>query len=268
MFCITFNIETVSLSFFQQRLRGLWTPSTSIISLAISNLKSHAHATILNSFPHGVPRRRVPPRLHHPDRLPGNRLHAQPCHCRALQVVHSLDSPSKRQTLRMQNYFCGGSLYSLTSHFSVGLLPYFSISAIWSSSSLRKNKYLLHSTKTFRLKTWGRLLFPQGWLALYQERVVFFGGRDKQIFTGNLFFWERNKSVFWQNLILDKDGENGHFLKTCHLEEQIKKRWFCSCLWVEEIWENISTNLDPPNFLHPLVLHVLIAVSIDQGETN
>ena len=124
----------------------------------------------------------------------------------------------------VQNYFCGGSLYSLTSHFSVGLLPYFSISAIWSSSSLRKNKSLLHSTKTFRLKTWGRLLFPQGWLALCPERVVFFGGKDKQIFTGNLFFGERNKSVVWQNLILDKDGENGHFLKTCHLDEEIKKK--------------------------------------------
>ena len=27
--------------------------------------------------------------------------------------------------------------------------------------------------KLFELKTWGRLLFPQGWLALYPERVVF-----------------------------------------------------------------------------------------------
>ena len=64
-----------------------------------------------------------------------------------------------------------------------------------------------------------------------------FFGKEIKAYFDKIWSWTRTEKMVI-------------FSKRVIWRKRLKKRWFCSCLWVEEIWKNISTKLNLISCIH------------------
>ena len=186
--CQTFCTETISLIFLMQWFPGLWTLSTSTISI---HSKIQSEITCTHNYPQFSPSwcpsaagSSSPPPPWSPcyshvlnTTTWSPPWQSPPCPALSLPSTPSSSQPWCSQQAPNPSEF----KITFVRAVCIRLPPTFLLAFCRTSPSQQydlrhlcaKTSLNFTAPKLFELKTWGRLLFPQGWLALYPERVVF-----------------------------------------------------------------------------------------------